>query len=257
LFIGLSITALYAAVMTRRKQPPKDLTGIRQRVGTYQIRISAGYDPVTGRQLMLSGSADTEDSAIVIRDRLRQQVRDDTAARTNVTFSYLLDTWLPAHQIEEGTRASYQLLIERFIRPSLGDTSLSRLCRLGARPFEQLYAELRVCRRRCHGRAFVEHRTSRPHDCDDRCASHVCTPLAPVHCAPVSRSAQRRSQRRETVGLDHRQSARRRLAATHPDTATAPPFGRGSSQDRDCSLGARRRLGHLRLAHLRHRGAAQ
>jgi integrase len=179
LSIALSINALYAAVMTRRKQPPKDLTGIRQRGGTYQIRISAGYDPVTGRQLMLSDSADTEDAAIMIRDRLRQQVRDDTAARTNVTFSYLLDTWLSEHQVEDGTRASYRLLIERFIRPALGDTSLSRLCRLGPRPFEQLYAELRVCRRRCHGRVFVEHRTPRPHDCDDRCASHACTPLAP------------------------------------------------------------------------------
>ena len=63
--------ALYAAVMARRKQAPKDLTGIRQRGSTYQVRVSAGYDPVTGRQLVLSGSADTEDAAIVIRDRLR------------------------------------------------------------------------------------------------------------------------------------------------------------------------------------------
>ncbi|MBV9727889.1 MAG: hypothetical protein JO309_00440 [Pseudonocardiales bacterium] len=70
--------------MARTKQPPKDLTGIRQRGATYQVRISAGYDPVTGRQLMLSGSADTKDAAIVIRDQLRQQVRDNTAARTNV-----------------------------------------------------------------------------------------------------------------------------------------------------------------------------
>jgi hypothetical protein len=34
--------ALYAAVMARRKQPPKDLTGIRQRGGTYQIRALPG-----------------------------------------------------------------------------------------------------------------------------------------------------------------------------------------------------------------------
>ncbi|MGH3935750.1 MAG: tyrosine-type recombinase/integrase, partial [Pseudonocardiaceae bacterium] len=99
------------------------------------------------------------------------------AARTNVTLGYLLDTWLPRHQVEDGTRASYQLLIERFIRPALGNTSLSRLGRLGPRPFEQFYAELRTCRRRCHGRAFVEHRTPRPHDCDQRCAPHACTPL--------------------------------------------------------------------------------
>jgi integrase len=77
----LRIFALYAAVMARRKQPPKDLTGIRQRGGTYQIRVSAGYDPVTGRQLMVSDSADTEDATVLVRDQLRQQVRDNTAAR--------------------------------------------------------------------------------------------------------------------------------------------------------------------------------
>ncbi|HET9257070.1 MAG TPA: hypothetical protein VFO16_17995 [Pseudonocardiaceae bacterium] len=54
--------------MTRRKQAPKDLTGIRQRGGTYQVRISGGYDPVTGRQLFLTGPADAEDAAIALRD---------------------------------------------------------------------------------------------------------------------------------------------------------------------------------------------
>jgi hypothetical protein len=33
-------------------------------------------------------------------------------------------------------------LIDGFIRPVLGDTPISRLCRLGPRPFEQLYADL-------------------------------------------------------------------------------------------------------------------
>jgi integrase len=96
------------ARVTRRKQAPKDLTGIRRRGGTYQVRISGGYDPVTGRQLFLTGSADTEDAAIVLRDRLRAQVRDNTAARTNVTLGYLLDEWLTGHQVEETTRASYR-----------------------------------------------------------------------------------------------------------------------------------------------------
>ncbi|HEY3690779.1 MAG TPA: hypothetical protein VGL46_10790 [Pseudonocardiaceae bacterium] len=92
--------------MTRRKLAPKDLTGIRQRGSTYQIRVSGGYDPVTGRQLFHSGSADTEDAAIVFRDRLRQQVQDATAARTNVTLGYLLDEWLAGHQVEDTTRAT-------------------------------------------------------------------------------------------------------------------------------------------------------
>ncbi|MGH4012165.1 MAG: hypothetical protein ACRDTH_29065 [Pseudonocardiaceae bacterium] len=46
---------------------------------------------MTGRRLMLSGSADTEDAVIVRRDRQRAQLRDTTAARTNITPSYLLD----------------------------------------------------------------------------------------------------------------------------------------------------------------------
>jgi hypothetical protein len=86
--------------------------------------------------------------------------------------------WRGGHQVEETTRDSYRLLINSFIRPALGDTPLAQLCRQGPRPFEQLYAQLRVCRRRCHGQVFPEHRTPRPHTCDQRCAEHVCTPLA-------------------------------------------------------------------------------
>ena len=59
-----------------------------QQCRTHQVRISGGYDPVTGRQLFLTGSADIEDAAIVLRDRLRQQVQDNTAAKTNVTLGY-------------------------------------------------------------------------------------------------------------------------------------------------------------------------
>jgi hypothetical protein len=94
LSVGLSICTLYAAVMACRKQPPKDLTGIHQRDDAYQVRVSAGYDPLTGRQLTLSRLADTEGAVVLVRDRLRAQVRDNTAARTNVTLGYLLDEWL-------------------------------------------------------------------------------------------------------------------------------------------------------------------
>jgi integrase len=164
--------------MARRKQAPKDLTGIRQRGGRYQIRLFGGQDPVTGKQVMLTGSAEDEDSAIKLRDKFRRQVAEATAARTSVTLGYLLDEWLAGHQVEETTRTSYGVAIENFLKPAIGDTSLSRLAQLGARPFEQLYAELRVCRRRCKGRTFIEHRTHREHRCDKRCAPHRCRPLS-------------------------------------------------------------------------------
>lgn len=161
-----------------RRRAAKDLTGIRQRGGRYQVRIFGGHDPVTGKQVMLTGSAEDEAAAIKLRDKFRRQVADATAARTSVTLGYLLDQWLADHQVEETTRTSYQVAVEKFIKPAVGDTSLTRLGQLGARPFEQLYAELRVCRRRCKGRRFVEHRTHRQHECDQRCLQHVCKPLS-------------------------------------------------------------------------------
>ena len=211
--------------MTRRKQPPKDLTGIRQRGGTYQVRISGGYDPVTGRQLFLTGSADTEDAAIALRDQFRAQVRDNTAAKTNVTLGYLLDEWLSGHQIEETTRASYRLLIGGFIRPGLGDRSLSRLCQLGPRAFEQLYAKLRVCRRRCQGRVFTEHRTARSHTCDERCLPHACKPLAISsirQCHAVLSGALSAAKRWGWITVNPLDAAQRpRIPAPQPDPPTA------------------------------------
>jgi integrase len=164
--------------MARRKRSAADLTGIRQRGGTYQVRIFGGTDPVTGKQVMLTGSADSQDAAIELRDKYRTQVRERTAVRTGVTLGYLLDEWLAGHQVEVTTRASYSLYVERFIRPALGDQTLARLAQLGPRPYEQLYAQLRRCRRRCAGKTFIEHRTARPHECDERCAPHACKPLA-------------------------------------------------------------------------------
>ncbi|MDQ4094334.1 MAG: hypothetical protein M3143_13375 [Actinomycetota bacterium] len=93
---------------------------------------------MTGKQVMLTGSAEDEDAAIKLRDKFRRQVAEATAARTSVTLGYLLDEWLAGHQVEETTRASYRVAIENFLKPAVGDTSLRRRAQLGARPFEQL-----------------------------------------------------------------------------------------------------------------------
>src|SRR5918998_4082656 len=78
------IRVLRLPLMARRKQAPKDLTGIRQRGGRYQIRLFGGQDPVTGKQVMLTGSAEDEDAAIKLRDKFRRLVAEATAARTSV-----------------------------------------------------------------------------------------------------------------------------------------------------------------------------
>ncbi|MGH3966450.1 MAG: hypothetical protein ACRDRY_24935 [Pseudonocardiaceae bacterium] len=74
--------------MARRKQAPKDLTGIRQRGGRYQIRLFGGQDPVTGKQVMLTGSAEDEDAAIKLRDKFRAgRAGDGRADKRDVGLS--------------------------------------------------------------------------------------------------------------------------------------------------------------------------
>ena len=55
------ILPLTFAHVARRQQAPKDLTGIRQRGGTYQVRLFGGHDPVTGKQVMLAPAARRND----------------------------------------------------------------------------------------------------------------------------------------------------------------------------------------------------
>jgi len=123
--------------MASRKRPAAGLTGIRQRDGKFQIRIFGGIDPATGEQVIHTGSAPTQDAAIALRDGFRQQLRDRTAVRTAATLRFLLAEWLAGHQVEQSTRATYALLIDRFINPALGDETLTKLAKLGPRPCEQ------------------------------------------------------------------------------------------------------------------------
>jgi integrase len=166
-----------------RRGRTKDMTGIRGRGGTYQVRIFGGQDPVTGRQVILTGSAPSVDDAIVIRDRFRADVASNKSARTQATLSYLLREWLTGHSADPNTVEDYRFLAERFIIPVLGDASLTKLARVGPRSFEKIYADLRRCRVRCDGRPFIEHHKdikadATGHECGSRCKPHVCEPLA-------------------------------------------------------------------------------
>lgn len=82
-------------------------------------------------------------------------------------------------------------------------------------------------------------------------------PAGRLFHSPVSRGAQRRAERGQALGLDHRQPARRRPAATPSPTTAGPTIGKGSSEDRKRRVSTGRRLGHVRLANLRHRCPAR
>lgn len=80
------------------------------------------------------------------------------------------------------------------ISPLIGTLPLSRL---DIEVLDSFYAQLRTCRDHCRGRKCVQHRTTRPHQCDEHegercqrndpencrrcrriCKSHVCKPLS-------------------------------------------------------------------------------
>lgn len=51
--------------------------------------------------------------------------------------------------------------------------------KLRADMLDTLYRHLKTCSKLCDGKLDVDHRTPRPHTCDDRCGKHVCKSAAP------------------------------------------------------------------------------
>ena len=134
---------------------------------------------MTGERLRLQGSAPTDKQAEKLRTKLLVEADAFRSARTNASLGYLLDRWLPQHDIDENTRESYDSLIRIHIRPALGGIPLTTLVRKATETVEQFYGELRRCRDRCDGRMLIDHKIANPHQCGEAgCRPHVCRPLA-------------------------------------------------------------------------------
>jgi integrase len=163
-----------------RKKPGKWGRGtVRKHHGGYEVRVSAGTDPVTGRRMVLNGTAPTVREAEKLRTKLLAEADAFKSSRTNASLGYLLDRWLPQHDVDENTRESYESLIRVHIRPGLGDVPLTTLVRKSTETVEQFYGELRRCRERCDGRTLIDHKADGEHDCTEAgCRPHICRPLA-------------------------------------------------------------------------------
>ncbi len=123
---------------------------VRKHHAGYEVRVSAGTDPVTGRRMVLQGTASTVREAEKLRTKLLAEADTYRSARTNASLGHLLDRWLPQHDVDENTRESYESLIRVHIRPGLGDVALTALVRKSTETVEQSYG----------------------------CRTHVCRPLA-------------------------------------------------------------------------------
>jgi integrase len=103
------------------------------------------------------------------------QVDERRNPRTKATLNQLLDRWLEVAELEPTTRSGYVQKLDKHVRPVLGAIPVGRL---DAEKLEAFYAALRRCREHCDGRRHPRHGIAGPHDCDARCTSHECRPLA-------------------------------------------------------------------------------
>ncbi|HZC72797.1 MAG TPA: hypothetical protein VE442_19025, partial [Jatrophihabitans sp.] len=130
------------AAQERPKRGARGRGTVRKHGAGYQVRVPGGVDPVTGERLTLHGKAPTFKEAEKLRTKLLSEADSFRSARTNATLGYLLDRWLPQHDVDGHTKSTYESLIRVHIRPALGDVRLTTLVRKATETVEFFYADL-------------------------------------------------------------------------------------------------------------------
>jgi integrase len=167
--------------MTQVEEPARRRGSIRERGSSLQVRLFAGKDPVTGRDVYLAVSIPGTDKKARKRaeDKLaefRTQVNKQRSTPSAVKLGYAIEEWMRTSEHEDSTREGYRGYITRTIQPALGEVPINKIT---TRMLESFYAELRRCRVRCDGRPFIEHKKAGEHDCKAaRCVPHACKPMA-------------------------------------------------------------------------------
>lgn len=148
--------------------------------GSLRVKVYAGYDPLTKRRHYLSETIKSGPRARAEAEkaltRLRHQVDEQNNPVTRATVNQLMDRYLEVVDVEPKTRTRYESIIRLHIRPAIGDLPLAKV---DGQLLDRFYAQLRRCRERCNGSGrHRRHRTTRPHECDERCAPKACKPLS-------------------------------------------------------------------------------
>jgi integrase len=130
----------------------------------------AGTDPVWKKDLYLTEVVPPGTKGRAGRTRLLNQVNDKRNPKTRATVDQLIAKYFPVLDVDTLTMRGYKSKYENHIRPLIGSVQLSRL---DIETLDSFYSELRTCRDHCRGRRCSQHRTDRPHQCDehegDRC----------------------------------------------------------------------------------------
>lgn len=142
------------------------------------MKVYAGIDSLSGRRNYLTETIPAGpkawDEAEQARVRLVNQIDEQRNPRTKATVNQLMDRYLELLDVDVNTRRSYEGYIRNHIRPLLGKLPVGRL---DGETLDSFYLILRTCRAHCGGRKYIEHRTDRQHECDEKCRPHEYSPL--------------------------------------------------------------------------------
>jgi hypothetical protein len=83
-------------------------------------------NPLTGRKLYLRESTTNEAEAQRILRRLTARVDEQRHAKTNASFRTATEAWLRTHEVEETTRASYEMYAPVHLYPAFGDEPIGK-----------------------------------------------------------------------------------------------------------------------------------
>lgn len=167
--------------MASRAKPQKRPRGMIDTLpsGSQRVRVYAGIDPVSGERHYLTEVIPPGPQAAKLaekaRTRMLAEVDERRNARTKATVNQLLDRYFELLDAEPNTQENYESLARNHIRPLIGDLSVGRI---DGELLDSFYKECRKCRAHCRGRKYIEHRTNREHECNEKCKPHECKGLA-------------------------------------------------------------------------------
>jgi hypothetical protein len=146
--------------------------------GALRVKVYAGIDPISKKRLYLretvSAGPNARREAEKVRTRLLSEVYERRHPRTDATVAQLIDRHIAEAKLGVKTRKNYRSQADKHIIPCIGHEMVRVV---DAAISDSFYTELRWCRDHCDGRPRIDHRTARPHDCDERCKPHACRPL--------------------------------------------------------------------------------
>lgn len=154
--------------MANTKSKRRQRGSIRPNGAGFQVRVYAGRDPLTKKDIYLHEQAETETEAEKARTRLLHQVDEKRHPKTQVTMSFLLDRWLGVAELDETSYERAEGIIRNYLKPTFGNLKAGKLT---AEMLELFYARLRQCQEQCEGR-----RNGKTDPTTKQ--KHVCEPLA-------------------------------------------------------------------------------